>query len=57
MRKKSFIGSVMVLVAICLLLPVQCVADAKDDDAGPVRARLAGKWSGTVDQPEGETAS
>ncbi len=57
MRKKAFIGSAMVLAAICLLLPVQCVADAKDGDAGPVRARLAGKWSGTVDQPEGETAS
>lgn len=55
MKKKAFIGSAMILLMFCLFLPVQCAADAKDGDAGPAAARFAGKWSGTVEQPEGET--
>lgn len=57
MKEKSFIGSAIILAVVCLLLHVQCMADAKDDDVGSAVGRLAGKWSGIVDQPGGEISS
>lgn len=55
--KRVATGFLMLLVMISPLLPAQCIADAREAGAMPDDSRLAGKWSGIVDQPGGEISS